>query len=86
MPILKPHAFEFFSHSAEQTLRVGVRLGNYMQKGDGSFRDSSLVSPLQYLLIQAICKTIAEKYLEQRNADISVYYSGNILKRILIFL
>lgn len=34
MPILKPHAFEFFSHSAEQTLRVGVRLGNFLQKGD----------------------------------------------------
>ena len=34
MPILKPHAFEFFSHSAEQTLRVGVRLGNLLQVGD----------------------------------------------------
>jgi len=34
MPILKPHAFEFFSHSPEQTLRVGVRLGNMLQNGD----------------------------------------------------
>ena len=34
MPILKPHAFEFFSHSSEQTLRVGVRLGNMLQTGD----------------------------------------------------
>jgi len=34
MPILKPHAFEFFSHSPEQTLRVGVRLGNLLQNGD----------------------------------------------------
>ncbi|HBO33991.1 MAG TPA: tRNA (adenosine(37)-N6)-threonylcarbamoyltransferase complex ATPase subunit type 1 TsaE [Anaerolineaceae bacterium] len=34
MPILKPHAFEFFSHSAEQTQRVGVRLGNFLQTGD----------------------------------------------------
>lgn len=34
MPILKPHAFEFFSHSFEQTLRVGVRLGNLLQTGD----------------------------------------------------
>ena len=33
MPILKPHAFEFFSHSPEQTLRVGVRLGNLLQTG-----------------------------------------------------
>jgi len=34
MPILKPHAFEFFSHSTEQTRRVGVRLGNFLQTGD----------------------------------------------------
>ncbi|NLB71987.1 MAG: tRNA (adenosine(37)-N6)-threonylcarbamoyltransferase complex ATPase subunit type 1 TsaE [Chloroflexi bacterium] len=34
MPILKPYAFEFFSHSPEQTLRVGVRLGNLLQIGD----------------------------------------------------
>jgi len=34
MPILKPHAFEFFSHSSEQTMRVGVRLGSVLQTGD----------------------------------------------------
>jgi len=34
MPILKPHAFEFFSHSPEQTLRIGVRLGSLLQTGD----------------------------------------------------
>ena len=34
MPILKPHAFEFFSHSSEQTMRVGVRLGSLLQTGD----------------------------------------------------
>jgi tRNA threonylcarbamoyladenosine biosynthesis protein TsaE len=32
MPILAPHAFEFFSHSPEQTRRVGIRLGTLLQK------------------------------------------------------
>lgn len=34
MPILPPHAFEVFSHSPEQTRRVGIRLGSLMQVGD----------------------------------------------------
>lgn len=34
MPILPPHAFEVFSHSLEQTRRVGIRLGSLLQVGD----------------------------------------------------
>lgn len=34
MPILPPHAFEVFSHSPEQTRRVGIRLGSLLQAGD----------------------------------------------------
>lgn len=33
MAILAPYAFEFFSHSPEQTRRVGVRLGMLLQPG-----------------------------------------------------
>ena len=33
MAILKPNAFEFFSHSADQTSRLGVRLGSMLQPG-----------------------------------------------------
>ncbi len=33
MPILAPNAFEFFSHSPEQTRRVGIRLGSLLQPG-----------------------------------------------------
>ncbi len=33
MAILKPNAFEFFSHSADQTRRLGVRLGAMLQPG-----------------------------------------------------
>lgn len=34
MPILDSHSLEFFSHSPEQTRRVGIRMGSYLQKGD----------------------------------------------------
>jgi tRNA threonylcarbamoyladenosine biosynthesis protein TsaE len=34
MPILDPHSLEFLSHSAEQTRRVGMRLGALIQTGD----------------------------------------------------
>jgi len=34
MPILDPHALEFFSRSPEQTRRMGMRLGALLQKGD----------------------------------------------------
>lgn len=34
MPILDDRSFEFFSHSPEQTRRVGIRLGSYLQPGD----------------------------------------------------
>lgn len=34
MPILDSHTLEFFSRSAEQTRRLGMRLGGLLQKGD----------------------------------------------------
>jgi tRNA threonylcarbamoyladenosine biosynthesis protein TsaE len=34
MPILDPHSVEFISHSAEQTRRVGMRLGALLRAGD----------------------------------------------------
>ena len=50
---------------------------NYLQKGDGSFRDSSLIAPILYLFLQAIGLEIHNRYLPGRPADISVYYAGN---------
>ncbi|MBQ7708147.1 MAG: AbiA family abortive infection protein [Lachnospiraceae bacterium] len=50
---------------------------NYIQKSDGSFRDASLVSPLLYLVLQAIGYEIARKYDSKRAKDISVFYAGN---------
>ena len=34
MPILDQHTFDFFSRSAEQTRRIGARLGRSLEKGD----------------------------------------------------
>lgn len=34
MPILDDRSFEFFSHSPEQTRRVGIRLGGLLKPGD----------------------------------------------------
>lgn len=56
---------------------VMQQLENFIQKSDGSFRDSSLVSPLTYLLVQAVGKEISRCYYSDRPADISVYYAGN---------
>lgn len=50
---------------------------NYIQKGDGSFRDASLISPILFLVLQSIGKEISEKYIAQRSSDIEVYYAGN---------
>jgi len=34
MPILNPHSLEIISRSADQTRRVGMRLGSMLQRGD----------------------------------------------------
>ena len=34
MAILAPYAFEFFSHSPEQTRRLGSRIGSLLNRGD----------------------------------------------------
>lgn len=34
MPILDANSFEFFSRSPEQTRRLGIRLGKFLQPGD----------------------------------------------------
>lgn len=50
---------------------------NYIQKSDGSFRDSSLVSPLLYLVIQSLGKTIYDYYIPKRTMEIDAYYAGS---------
>lgn len=56
---------------------IMLRSDNYIQKGDGSFRNSALISPLLYLVIQALGKEISNKYSSTRPFDIGVYYAGN---------
>ena len=67
---IKTGAFSFFPPNMHQS-------ENYIQKGDGSFRDSALLSPILYLLLQAAGKEISSVYSAQRRADIDVFYAGN---------
>ena len=50
---------------------------NFIQKSDGSFRNAALVSPILYLVLQAIGKEISTQYHSQRPQDVGVYYAGN---------
>ena len=50
---------------------------NFLQKSDGSFRNASLISPVLYLILQSIGKTIHKCYTSVRSSSISVYYAGN---------
>ena len=67
---IKTFSFIFFESSMQCS-------NNYLQKGDGSFRDATLISPLLYLVLQAYGKEIYEKYVPSRSKDISVFYAGN---------
>ena len=50
---------------------------NFIQKSDGSFRNSSLVSPILYLVLQAMGKEVSTRYISQRPIDVRTYYAGN---------
>lgn len=67
---IKNASIVLFSRATHQT-------ENFLQKGDGSFRNASLISPALYLLLQAIAKEIHAHYVPVRSLDISVYYAGN---------
>ena len=49
------------------------RSENFIQKGDGSFRDSSLLSPVLYLVLQAMGKEVSTVYSPQRGNQIEVF-------------
>ena len=59
---IKTFSFIFFESSMQCS-------NNYLQKGDGSFRDATLISPLLYLVLQAYGKEIYEKYVPSRSKD-----------------
>ena len=67
---IKTASFMFFHSAMHQS-------ENYMQKGDGSFRDSSLISPILFLFLQSVGMEICNQYTPIRPSNISVYYAGN---------
>ena len=46
-------------------------------KGDGTFRNASLVSPMMYLVALTIGKSISKAYQSKRQPSIDVFYAGN---------
>ena len=45
---------------------------NYLQKGDGSFRDSSLIAPILFLFLQSVGMEIHNQYVPIRPSHISL--------------
>ena len=58
---------------------------NYLQKGDGSFRDSSLIAPILFLFLQSVGMEIHNQYAPIRPSDISVYYAGIRGQKLFLF-
>ena len=54
---------------------------DFLLKSDNSFRDATLVSPLLYLLFQAIGNEIYRVYKPTRQKQIQVFYAGNFEKK-----
>lgn len=58
---------------------------NYIMKGDGNFRNAALVSPIMYLMVLSIGKTISKKYTSTRPRGISVFYAGDFQQNRLYY-
>lgn len=67
---IKPGLFLYYSENWLIT-------NNYIMKGDGNFRNASLVSPTMYLVALTIGKSISKKYQSLRQSSINVFYAGN---------
>lgn len=50
---------------------------NYLQKSDGSYRQAQLISPLLYLILEAICREIYHSVDSYFNSNHSLY-AGNL--------
>lgn len=79
-PILK--SLEFFTEYIKNGKcllfpSVTFKDKNYILKSDGTFRNATLISPLMYLLLQSIGKTIYDKYPSSRPDEIVAYYGGD---------
>ena len=53
---------------------VMFHTSHYMQKDDGSFRDAELLSPILFLILQALGKELSDLYTDERPYNDSVYY------------
>lgn len=63
------------------------RTSNFITKNSGGFRDSQLLSPFLFLLLQAIGVEIQSRYIALRseNPKLIAYYSGNFSRNIVTY-
>ena len=59
------------------------RSSNFILKNNGGFRDAQLLSPIMFLMLQAIGVEICKRYSPQRKSDenIAAFYAGNFSDR-----
>lgn len=50
---------------------------NYILKGDGNFRNATLISPIMYLTALTVGKSISKIFTSNRQRSIEVFYAGN---------
>lgn len=50
---------------------------NFIQKADGSFRNSALISPILFLVLQSIGNEVAGTYQAKRPVNVEAFYAGN---------
>lgn len=75
---VKPGLFLYYSENWLIT-------NNYIMKGDGNFRNASLVSPIMYLVALTVGKNISKSYLSRRQRSIDVFYAGNYAENRLYY-
>ena len=81
--------FEEFISTGKIFLNPTVmkRSSNYITKNSGGFRDSRLLSPFLFLLLQSIGVEIYSRYIPLRdeNPKLITYYSGDFSQNIAIY-
>lgn len=55
-----------------------IKTNNFLQKGDGSFRNSTLISPILFLIVESIGQEICNTSQFSKLNNIEIFYAGNL--------
>ena len=81
---------DFFNHYIKSGLFLHYSenwlvTNNYIMKGDGNFRNASLVSPIMYLVALTIGKSISKKHESRRPPSVDAFHAGNYAENRLYY-